>query len=65
MKKVVILHNFAREEYARLLDCLKSSGAYDNTIVAVTTDTTVNWKVGDLIKELLIEDENIRKERDP
>jgi len=63
MKKVMILHNFERQDYMKILECLRGSGAYEDTIVAVTTETTINWKVGDLIKELLIEDENIKNER--
>ncbi|MCL5408225.1 MAG: DUF3783 domain-containing protein [Candidatus Thermoplasmatota archaeon] len=59
-KKIVLLHNFDRNDYTRLLNFLKSSGLSSKTIVAVTTSVTLDWKVADLIKELFLEDEALR-----
>lgn len=59
-KKIIILHNFDRNDYTRLLNFLKSSGLSSKTIVAVTTPVTLDWKVSDLIKELFLEDEALR-----
>ncbi|MEM0141128.1 MAG: DUF3783 domain-containing protein [Thermoplasmatales archaeon] len=60
MTKVMILHEFKRDEYLKLLKCMKEAGVYEDTIVAMTTDSSINWKVGDLINELILEDENLK-----
>ncbi len=59
-KKIVILHNFDKNEYAKFLTTLNSTGLGDNTIVAVTTPTTLEWRVRDLLGELLLEDESLK-----
>lgn len=61
-KKVIILHNFDREGYTKLISALNSVGLSENTIVAVTTTVTLEWKVSDLIGELFSEDESLRGE---
>ncbi len=61
-KKVVILHNFDSAEYRKLIASLRSVGLADNTIVAVTTSVTLDWKVRDLIGELFLEDERMKEE---
>jgi|YelNatPaOPRAMG01_1025707.scaffolds.fasta_scaffold03850_6 hypothetical protein len=60
-KKVIILHNFDRAEYIQLLKSVEVMGISNRTIVAVTTSTTMQWKLRDLIDELLKEDEEIKK----
>jgi len=62
-KKIMILHNFERNDYLKLLASMETSGLSDGTIVAVTTPVTLDWKVKDLLNELLLEDENVRKEK--
>ncbi len=62
-KKVILLHNFDRAGYTKLVSALNSVGLSENTIVAVTTPVTLEWKVSDLIDELFSEDESLRKER--
>jgi hypothetical protein len=59
-RRIIILHNFDRDDYSKLLGSLKSTGLGDNTIVAVTTATTLDWKVGHLLEELLLEDESLK-----
>jgi hypothetical protein len=61
-KKIMILHNFERTDYLKLVASLESSGLSNNTIVAITTPVTLDWKVKDLLNELLIEDESVKKE---
>ena len=46
-----------------MVSALNSVGLSENTIVAVTTPVTLEWKVSDLIDELFSEDESLRKER--
>jgi hypothetical protein len=62
-KKVILLHNFDKSDYVRLLSALKSIGLSENTIVAVTTNITLEWKVEDLLNELFLEDESLKEER--
>lgn len=61
-KKIVLLHNFDRAEYKKLLAFLSTIGISGKTIVAVTTPVTLGWKVGDLLNELLLEDESLKGE---
>ncbi|MEM0136116.1 MAG: DUF3783 domain-containing protein [Thermoplasmatales archaeon] len=60
MTKVMILHEFKKNEYLQLLKCMKEAGIYDDTIVAMTTETSIKWKLGDLIDELILEDKNLK-----
>ena len=62
-RRIIILHNFTKSDYSRLLLSLRSVGLADNTIVAVTTSTTMEWKVGHLLEELLLEDESLKNEK--
>ena len=62
-KKVILLHNFDRAGYTKLVSALNSVGLSENTIVAVTTPVTLEWWVSDIIDELFSEDESLRKER--
>lgn len=60
-KKVILLHNFKDSEVREFLEILKKSENLSKSIVAVTTETSIQWKVGDLMNELIKEDEEIRK----
>ncbi len=52
-ERVVIFHGFTREELDRVLRALKSALGRDvDLIPAVTTPTSLEWKVKDLIEEL-------------
>jgi hypothetical protein len=62
-RKVMILHNFRKDEYLKIVKALEEAGIGKKTIVAVTTPTTMEWNVGYLIKELLLEDEEIKKNK--
>jgi len=60
-KKVIILHNFKKEEYLQIIKSLETIGISNKTIVAVTTPTTLEWRLNQLINELFIEDEEMKK----
>lgn len=62
-KKVIILHNFTRDDYLKLTKAIDSLGFSNKTIVAVTTATTLDWKLRNLIGELFLEDEEIKKQK--
>jgi hypothetical protein len=55
-KKVIIFHGFSGEELTLILDGLsKIEGKPANIIMATTTETSLKWKVKDLIGELIKE----------
>lgn len=60
-KKVILLHNFKDSEVKEFLEMLKGNNYLSNSIVAVTTETSLQWKVIDLMEELIREDEEIKK----
>lgn len=62
-RKIIIVHNFDKGEYIDVLKVLESTGLAKKTIVARTTPTTMNWKLKDLIAELFLEDEEMKKNR--
>ncbi len=62
-RKVMVLHNFSKDEYVKIIKALEDIGISSKTIVAVTTPTTLEWKLGYLIKELMLEDEEIKKQK--
>jgi hypothetical protein len=43
------------------IDYLKKNERFEKSIVAVTTPTSLNMRVGDLMHELRLEDEEIKK----
>ncbi|MGC8610752.1 MAG: DUF3783 domain-containing protein [Thermoplasmata archaeon] len=60
-RKVVILHNFTRDEVAKLYSFLKQED-FGDPIVAVTTEISLTWVLKDLINELILEDNEMRKD---
>lgn len=60
-KRVILLHNFRDSEVKEFLELLKGSENLSRSIVAVTTDISLDWKVRDLMDELIKEDEEIKK----
>lgn len=62
-RKVMILHNFGKQEYMEVIKAIEKTGFGNKTIVAVTTPTTMEWKLGYLIQELILEDEEIKKQK--
>ncbi|MBD6955828.1 MAG: DUF3783 domain-containing protein [Thermoplasmata archaeon] len=62
-KRVILLHNFNDSEVKEFLDMLKGNEKLSRSIVAVTTEISLEWKVKDLMDELIREDEEIKKLR--
>lgn len=62
-KKVMILHGFSNKEINIIFELLKNNEPLKKTIVAVTTPESIEWKVKDLINELLQEDEALKYEK--
>ncbi|MGC8565016.1 MAG: DUF3783 domain-containing protein [Thermoplasmata archaeon] len=59
--KIILLHNFSDNDVVEFIDYLKKNERFEKSIVAVTTPTSLNMRVGDLMHELRLEDEEIKK----
>ena len=59
-QKVMILHGFSNIEINIIFELLKNNEPLKKTIVAVTTPSSIEWKVKDLINELLKEDQALK-----
>ncbi len=63
-EKVIIFHGFSRQELMSLINLLNShSQVPKDIIMATTTETSLQWKVVDLIKELAKEHEYFKNRR--
>lgn len=52
-ERVVLFHGFSPAELNNLIDALKTAPAFNrDVIMATTTQTSLTWKVIDLIEEL-------------
>jgi len=60
-EKVVIFHGFSKEELNRITELLKKNFPGQDIIMAITTPTSLQWKVGELISELKKEHEYFKK----
>ncbi|KAF2956489.1 DUF3783 domain-containing protein [Marinitoga sp. 38H-ov] len=58
---VIILNGFDSEQINKLMKAVKSIDGLPRIIFATTTKTNVEWKIGDLIKELKQEDAEVKK----
>ncbi len=62
-RRVIILHNFKREDVAKIYSMLKNE-EFGDPIIAVTTEISLTWVLRDLINELIMEDNEMRKNED-
>ncbi|MGC8497237.1 MAG: DUF3783 domain-containing protein [Thermoplasmata archaeon] len=62
-RKVMILHGFSNKEINIIFELLKNNESLKKTIVAVTTPVSIEWKIKDLIGELLLEDEALKNKK--
>ena len=61
-RKFVIIHNVPKENIAKMINSIRDKFGSD-IIFATTTPTSLNWKVSDLLQELLEEDTYFRNRR--
>lgn len=61
-RKFVLMHDLENEEIKKVLSEFKRMGLKD-AIFATTTKTSLKWKLGDLLEELIKEDEYFKKGR--
>jgi len=59
-RKFAIMHGMNNEEVKKVLGVFKTQGIKD-VIFATTTETSLNWKLSNLLDELLEEDEYFKK----
>jgi len=59
-KKFVIMHNLQNDEIKEILSVFKKFKRWD-IIFATTTETSLKWRLEDLLNELVKEDEYFRK----
>ena len=65
-QRVILFHGFTREELMLLINLLNSYPQVPRDIImATTTETSLQWKVRDLIKELTKEHEYFKKQQEP
>ncbi|MBM7559056.1 DUF3783 domain-containing protein [Marinitoga litoralis] len=58
---VIILNGFDSDQINKLMKAIKNVEGLPRIIFATTTKTNVEWKIGDLIKELKQEDAEVKK----
>ncbi len=59
---VFIMHDVPREKLSEVMQAIRSVLGKD-VIFSITTETNLQWKVQDLIKELISEHEHMKKFR--
>ncbi len=61
-EKVIVFHGFSKEELPALMKAIKeAAGEEEDIIMAVSTPTSLEWKLKDLIAELVREHEFFKK----
>ncbi len=61
--RVILLHNFSDKEVIEFINHYKKNENLPKSIIAVTTPTSLEWKVIDLMEELIKEDEELKKRK--
>ena len=59
--KVILLHGFSNQDVTQILNAYKQIKNMPPAIFAATTETSLEWKVKELIKELEKEHEEFKK----
>ncbi len=63
-QRVILFHGFTREELMLLINLLNSHPQVPRDIImATTTETSLQWKVADLLGELAKEHEYFKKQK--
>ncbi|MBO8160023.1 MAG: DUF3783 domain-containing protein [Thermosipho sp. (in: Bacteria)] len=62
-KRFIIMHGFENHEIKKVLKILKANFPDKELIFATSTSENLNWKLGDLIKEVEKEHEEFKKMR--
>ncbi len=62
-KKIIIVNGFTEDELKEFILWYKKNEKLPKPIFAVITEHSIEWKVKDLLNELIKEDEEIKKQR--
>ena len=60
-EKIIIMNGFTREEIREIIDWYKKNKNLPPVIFASVTEHSIEWKLGDLLKELIKEDKEIKR----
>ncbi len=63
-EKIIIFHGFSKETLLKIMDAIKKTTKGEDIIMAITTPTSLEWKVKDLVEELSQEHRYMKKERE-
>jgi hypothetical protein len=63
-QRFVLLNGFSKEELSSLIKACRAALPDKEFIFAVTTETNLEWKVSDLIDEVLKEHEFMKQQRE-
>ncbi len=63
-RKIIIINGFSEEELKEFLSWYKQNEKLPKSIFAVVTEHSIEWKVKDLLEELVKEDEEMKKIRE-
>ncbi len=59
---IFIMHNIPRDKLSKVMKAIKSVLGQE-VIFSITTETNLDWKVNELIEELILEHEHMKKTR--
>ncbi len=62
--KIIVFHGFSKEKLNKVINAIKKVSEGDNIIMAVSTPTSLEWKLKELIEELTKEHEYMKRERE-
>ena len=51
-ENVIVFHGFSKERLSAVMQAVKSATSGDDVIMAVSTPSSLEWKLKDLIEEL-------------
>jgi hypothetical protein len=51
-ENVIVFHGFSKEKLSKVMEAVKKVSDGDDVIMAVSTPTSLEWKLKDLIEEL-------------
>ncbi|WP_048146570.1 DUF3783 domain-containing protein [Pyrococcus abyssi] len=60
-KKFIIMHNASNEDIKRVIKLVKPK--FKDVIFATTTETSLTWRLDDLLQELIREDEYFKRRK--
>jgi lysophospholipid acyltransferase (LPLAT)-like uncharacterized protein len=63
-EKIIVFHGFSKKQLNKVIEAIKKVSEGENIIMAVSTPTSLEWKLKELIEELTKEHEYMKRERE-